>query len=281
MKKVSIVAFVCLVVGAIGTLLFSDNVFSFHSEEEVSETKQFDGVNIRSIVTNMDVGDINIKESENNNIRVNIHGKLSKVKADDLEFNVEEKADTLRITIDQKDSFKFSLSSLVNFNLGSIDLDIELPDKVFEKVEVATNVGDININEVRANELLITSDVGETIVNQIAVQQASVKSNVGDIEISEATGAFDIETDTGEVELHMIEVTQDISIESDVGDIEVTFSQQPENLIVDLKSDVGNVHVEGLQGVKQDSGKAFYAEIGKGGPTLKVKTDVGEITVEK
>ncbi|WP_407272473.1 DUF4097 family beta strand repeat-containing protein [Radiobacillus sp. PE A8.2] len=283
MKKVALFAFIFLIIGIIGMITFGDNVFSFSARDKSSldEEKQVSAENVDDIVISVGVAEVSIEPSDDENIHVHLHGDISEKMRERLTFKVEENNDSLEITVNAKEFFNFSFSSLFSFNNGGLNLDVQLPEKLYTELNVSTDVGDISIDGISTEQFIASLDVGDLAVDDMTSKQTEIESNVGDVNIKDGVGAFDIETDTGEIGLAILEFREDISIQSDVGDVFVSLENEPENIVLDLQSDIGDIKVENLQGKNNSIGGDVYMEIGTGGPTLEVRTDVGEITVEQ
>ncbi|MRH44053.1 DUF4097 family beta strand repeat protein [Aquibacillus halophilus] len=280
MKKVALLAFVFLIIGIIGTVMYGGSVFSIGTNEVIDEKKQIDGADIDSLDINMDVGQVNLYESKDNSFNIHLNGNMPRSTVDNIVFDVKEENNYIIIEVGTREDFVFSIPGLFNFSNGSIELDIELPKKAYDTIEVSTDVGGVMVDQLQVEQLDASTDVGTILINQLISKKALLSSNVGEVVVNGGIGAFTIDTDTGEIGLNMKEVIEPISIRSDVGEIDVTVQKQPVNLVLDLKSDIGDVSVKNLEGFNNSEGQEMYIEIGQGGPTLKASTDVGSISVE-
>ncbi|MBM7570544.1 DUF4097 family beta strand repeat-containing protein [Aquibacillus albus] len=276
MKKVALIAFIFFIIGIVGSLTFSRDVFSMKSENTIQESKVVDGEAIESVEIIMDVGKVNVTESIDDSIHIELKGKsLNK----QLQFDVIEDDEKLTIETRQKDKgFQFNITSLFRFN-ESLQLDVQLPAKTYQKVDVKTGVGQINIDYLTINELIASSDVGAVHIEGVISERAVLKSNVGKVDVRQGVGAFTIETDTGKVEMDMVAFTDDIMVKTDVGEAEVSVQEQPTSLLLSLQSNVGDVSVKNLDIVSEMSGKSYYKKVGSGSPKVHVQTDVGKVSV--
>ncbi|AQQ52297.1 DUF4097 family beta strand repeat-containing protein [Planococcus lenghuensis] len=246
MKKIIFVLLLAVVVVVGGSLVWSiTNLFSGESNAAVNEVKSFNGNSIAEIDASTDVGDITIEESADDEIHVELKGDLSRDEAGDLKFGVEDDDGTLHVTVshDNEVSSIFSLFSFGSKFAGDVNLEIQLPKKEFDSIRLA--------------------------------------SNVGDIEVNEAAGPLDIETEVGEIRVTADTIVEDIAIHSNVGDVEFKVNEVPANVTIDLRTDVGDASTEQVNGMQRASGREVMQELGEGGPTLKIATQVGEIDVKQ
>ncbi|WP_186575933.1 DUF4097 family beta strand repeat-containing protein [Aquibacillus kalidii] len=280
MKKVALSAFICLIIGVIGSVIYGKQLITVTKGEKVTETKEIDAKDIENIIVNVDVADLHVLPSDGDKITVKLN--TTKQPIDDMEFEVKENDKVLNVTLKtQKESnfgFNFSLGSFIN--TGSVDLYLSLPEKVYEQIEVTSDVGDIQIGNVNVSDLYTTSDVGDTELDQVTSENAKLISNVGDVEVTQGQGAYHVETDTGEIELNLLKLSKDTYLKSDIGDVLVSIIEKPKDMVLDLKSDIGDVEVSNFEGVGRSTGNDLYVELGNNGPKLQVVTDIGEIDVK-
>jgi DUF4097 and DUF4098 domain-containing protein YvlB len=269
MKKLVMIAIVLLIVGIAGTVVLGGSVLSIGPKVEIDEQKTFDANEINRIDVKTDIGDVNIMESESNKIEVHIYGEVSKNQKDRYQIEIEQNGDTVIVTSKVKKKL-FSLP-FVSFNGGKRAIDIAIPKGMINQLEVDSDVGDINMEQVSVKELDISTDVGKIKADYLEVVKAAIETNVGDTDIKNATGKFDIESDTGKVKLYMETITEDINIESNVGEVVVHVGDSRDTVALDLDTSVGDIDVNGT----------YMMGKNENGPTVTVKTDVGDIVIEK
>ncbi|MCT2538219.1 DUF4097 domain-containing protein [Aquibacillus koreensis] len=281
MKKVALVALVCFLVGIVGTIAFGHQVFSFESEKDsVDQSKTIEGSKITGIDIDVDVADVTVTSTDGKDIEVHLRGKAIESSYQNLNFNVEQQDEILSITVESKKDFDFSIPSLFNFNgFGGLDLEVKVPEKMYETVDIRSNVGDQTINALAVKNFMARSDVGDITLERLESEEASIYSNVGDVDVVAGQGGYTIETDTGSVELDLLALKGNTHIQSDIGDVDVSLHESPTNFVLDLQSDIGDVSVKNINGFQDSTGKDLFVEIGSGGPVLEVVTDIGEIKV--
>lgn len=196
-----------------GILIFSivnkNSIFNFNgiefsinssSDKEVTEQKHsLQDINLIDI--NLDVGDITIKETENNEIKIiqttNYNGE------DKRELEISTNGNTLKIErknskfIDKIGSNKYidlEIYMPLNYNkdlsinsaVGDIDIETKFD---LNKLEINLAVGDIEFKEdVKANDLNISSSVGDIEMQNIDVKNYNINCTLGDKEIKGIVG---------------------------------------------------------------------------------------------
>ncbi|MBM7605198.1 hypothetical protein JOC75_003221 [Metabacillus crassostreae] len=280
MKKVAFTAFITLIIGIIGFFTVSGNVFSVGRNASIDERETVTSRNIDSMIIKVDVGEVNIKESKNDEIDVHLHGSIAKKLKDQMEFSVEENGSTVEVKVSQRENTFFLQFPFINADFNSKRvLDVSVPKELLNKLDVKTDVGEIAINGIDVDELKAHSDVGEIYVNGFT-GLGDFQSNVGEVELENISGKIKAHTDTGEIDIKVEEMTDDIELSSDVGEVTVRFAKEPSNIGFDLSSDIGEVSINGFKGYDNNSSGSIITQIGNGGPMLKVSTDIGEILVE-
>ncbi|MFA8437760.1 DUF4097 family beta strand repeat-containing protein [Pueribacillus sp. YX66] len=277
MKKLALIGVVLIFFGAVGLLLNSGSGFLNSENVTIDEVKTIGSEGVETIEIKVDIGKVNITESNTDEIVVHYRGN---VPTEQFKFVAERNGNHANIAAHSKRSF-FSVPFInTNWNTKR-NLEIALPKKRLTKVVVHGDVAKIDIGTKNVAELIVNSDVGEISIEKFHGERMELRTDAGTVSVAEASGELDVQTDTGNIDLVMSEITKDIRLKSDVGAIHVVMKQVPESLVLDVDSEVGNVSVTRLAGFEQLTGKPLRAHKGEGGPLLDVKTDVGSITIEQ
>jgi DUF4097 and DUF4098 domain-containing protein YvlB len=279
MKKVAIGALIALIIGMIGLFTVSDHVFSYGNNVEINERETISAKDIKEVKIDVEVGEVQLKESQDDNIEIHFHGNVPKKVKEQITFKVEEDGSSVEVVVNQA-AKSFIQIPFINSDLKSERiLDVSIPKGLLDKLEVQANVGDIQIDRIDTSVLTAHSDVGDIQVNQFK-GEGNFVSNVGDVELENINGKIHAQSDTGEIDISLEEMSDDIELTSDVGDINVQFKNEPENVRLDLRSDVGDVTINGFESIKDASTGSIITQIGSGGPALVAKTDIGDIEIE-
>lgn len=272
MKKLLLIGAVLFVIGVAG--LFLTGVIS--EEKTVVEEKIIDSEGVNAVEIKVDIGRVNIIESDSDDILVKYEGN---VPTDSFKFAAERKGDQVDIAAHSKRTYFFIPFVNLKFN-EKRTFDIVIPKKGLTKVAVNGDTARIIVDTENVKEFVATSDTGKIEIQKFHGEFMKLRTDVGGIVVTEASGEMDIRTDTGSIRLTMKEMRNDVHLESDVGSINVDMKQVPESLVLDIDSDIGKVTVKGLEGYESTAKSSLRYQKGEKGPVLRVKTDVGPITIE-
>lgn len=119
----------------------------------------------------------------------------------------------------------------------------------------------------------ISSDVGDVTIDGIIVDICNGETNVGDFTIQNADmSELYWESDTGNIEVENCSFTK-LDLTADVGDVEIESNKKLDDYGFDLKTDVGEVKVNG-----EEYGRKCIMHGDAG--SITVKSDVGDVKVE-
>ncbi|TDM05315.1 DUF4097 family beta strand repeat-containing protein [Macrococcus lamae] len=213
---------------------------TYHHEETLDKT--FNNIDI-----NMALGDVEIKENNDSSTRIEIqHAKSEKT----FQYKVEDQ--TLKVHNDNK-LHKF------NFNFGMSDdnegkLIIYLPKKTYDKLDISSDVAQIDIQSINVKSADLNVDVGEINVEELK------------------TETIDFSVDTGEINLKGLEKATTINGTVNIGEANFIYVERPDNVTFNIDTDIGDVN---MNGIAEDNGV-----IGKGTAKVNVKVDTGDVEVD-
>lgn len=269
-------------------ILFMNNKINFlnfklyKGESEIIEIEeiydnQFDEINI-----SVEAGNIDIKNSEEDKIKVIIYNeeKNSIVNANEniLDINVKAKKckffciNTVISKVEVYIPNNYSNKINIENNFG----DIEIEEFKNASIEIEENYGDIEIE--RVNKIKVNNDLGNVDINkanianiEVAagdikikdVNEITAENNLGDIEIKNINGYLDITNNCGDIELYNVVLTKNSNIKSDLGDIEI---DNIENVYIDVETDVGKAKI---------NNNYKDADV-----TLEITNDLGDIKID-
>ena len=274
-----IVVFVMALNGKFRLPHFSFNV---STSNKLVLDKVYDG-NYDIIEITSKSGDIEIKQSDDINIRVIVYGKKKYT-------NVDVYNSKLKITVDE-DGCKFFC-----FNKKIPKIVVYVPASYEGKFKINDNFGDIEIDEFKNSIMEITADCGDisvksakeaTITNKygdievdnvgkatinesagdVKIGTANildVNNNFGDIKIDNITSKFNIKNDCGDVKIDTINIDKNSYIKDNLGDIKINTTNE---IYIDAKTKLGDVEVND--------------NFRKSDITLKIENDCGDIEVNK
>ena len=146
-------------------IVFNENGF-------YDEFRELDVSNVSNIAVRTIAIDINIKKSNDNNLKIHVYGDV-KIK-NTLKFKITNKNHTC--TIEEM------TESRNNTYMTSLTCDINIPIKIFDEILVETVSGNINLENLSTNSLGLFSTSGDIKAkadfNTIQIKQVSGNTNL-------------------------------------------------------------------------------------------------------
>ena len=226
--------------------------------KEVALDKEYENIYDTIKVTSKS-SDIEIKNSDSNNVRVLIYGKKEDNK-------IEEKEDILNIISNTKPCKAFCINIKItkieiyipkNYD-KEIVIDNKFGDVKIEKFTKANIIskndagdikidsinngtidnkyGDITINE--ATTLQIMEDAGDIVLGKVNTLNANNK--YGDIKIKEVKSSLNIKLDCGDIKIEKLNLDEDSTINNNAGDIKINDSN---NINIIAKTNLGDTKI--------------------------------------
>ncbi|MBM7586113.1 DUF4097 and DUF4098 domain-containing protein YvlB [Bacillus pakistanensis] len=297
MNKVFLVALLILGIGTVGVLAvtFFQSSFSkvdIHKEERVESSK------VEDIEINTSSADVEIVPSEGNEVVILLDGKINKDLEDKYEFQVYHSGNKLNIDylIDE---------NTIGIKLGSVQdtkLQVKVPSKVLNHLQVTTSSGDISMDDLKANQIIVKSTSGDqSIIGTETQEHIALSSTSGKIKTREnsmntadfitTSGNIDVndlssknavyETSSGDIVFNGEQLKSDMEFTTSSGDVAIKFSQTPKSVKVDFKGSSGepDISVDGLLFEDKSENSAVGVK-GNGDYEIKVRTSSGDLTLE-
>lgn len=160
----------------------------------------------------MNVCDVNIKTGDDYELIYVFNG----VASENYAPKSEVKDGTLYVT--QKDEKKSSLFKTSK----SCDITISVPSGVkLKNIEIKTNVGDLNIDDIRCKEMTINSHVGDADIKNVTGDLIELTADVGDVGIKKCEfDTISVTSNVGDVKLKDT-ICNVVSVDSSIGDVAV------------------------------------------------------------
>ncbi|TCS93088.1 DUF4097 family beta strand repeat-containing protein [Hazenella coriacea] len=288
MKSIIKISLIMIIVGLIGisSLLYIlgwDGIGGVVGKD-VIEQKQIDGKEINQVKINSKLSNINIYPSPNDQIELKLEGTVNQ-KAD-IDFQVSAENHQLSITVDYINKFPMS------FKLSHLNLDVYLPEKVYDSVNIKSDIGEISIDQkLLAKKLELKSDIGEIEVDEFEGDELICTSNLGDMKLKKINASFDIKTETGSVDMNSVSsLKNNNKIKTQLGNVNVELSGEPKSLGLDLSTELGEIETDFMVHTKTSGKNAspiggslqgLVGEKVENAPTLTVSTELGDISIEK
>lgn len=229
-----ILAFVILLLLILG-------IFSLFNRGTSNYEKMMSSENITRVNIGTGKGNVTIAMYEGDEIRAYLIGENGERLSKGYKLTMKNKGNL--VTIKAKKKSKLTQ----NFSVS-----IELPNKLYEQIQVHADVGNIDIAGANAASY-------------------ALKTSVGNMTVDVLQGVIHAESQVGNVNLQVAEITSDITAKTDVGNIVVETVEAPEALQTDCKTNVGTTTIN-LPNTQN-------GDIGTGGPVVKLETDVGDVSL--
>ena len=278
--KIGLGVLIIVILALIGVIIWgikSGNGFTFFEKPVIIYDNTFE--KIASINVDVNSYDVELKESNNDTIKVEISGS----KKNQDKFHVEEENGNL--TINENGSsvcIGFCLDGTITIYLpnqdityhhksssGNIYSDIDL-----RSVVINTTSGDItlknindgtvsstsgNINIRNANKLNVSATSGDISLDEPKNLVANTQS--GNIKVRSITSKMDITTTSGDINISSLSIKEDSKAEAKSGNIDIKLDK---DVFIDATTRSGNIDIDNTNT----------------NPTLTIKTTSGDITAK-
>ncbi|MNI05318.1 hypothetical protein D3C73_582670 [compost metagenome] len=260
---------------------------------EISE--HFPPEAIQSIDIINDSWDLEVEESADNQIHVDITGRQKDKKKTPVA--VTRKAN--RLIIQQDKQIGGAFSAFTFQKEGTIRVSI--PKNTVEEVSVVNNEGDLNFRALAAHELIVQNQAGNVKFNQTEADSANFNLMEGDLTVNNSSfGKMDVAakgndlyfknvtssimnvfSNSGEIVQNGMGEKGEKRIETKTGDIQVVYQTAPSSLKVAVENTKGDstVHLADFLTTKDTDGDV-NGTIGGGENSLYVKSYSGSIGVK-
>lgn len=193
---------------------------NYHPEDTLVLDETYE---LKDIIIKSNAANINIKNTDEEIIKVKIYGDESRTTVEDY--------DKLSIESNIK-TFKF-----LSFNKAAT-IEIYLPKDYDNKIKIEDDYGNLTIDSFIDSTFDIELDAGKVKMKEVSNLKLDV--NAADVEISKINKKFDIEVDAGNVEIGEIDIEEDSSIEIDAGNVEIGKTNK---IAIDTETDVVEVKI--------------------------------------
>lgn len=240
-----------LVMSLNGKMDFKNGIFSIGSKSiNIIYDKQFELEDIKDIDIKQDAGDIIIKESENDNIKVVLYGEN--------EEDAQVELNNGKLSIDntyRRKSFVF-----FNFGVTTNDIIIYMPSNYSNEIKVKNDYGKCEMTDLENATVNIDCNAGNVELGKI--KNATLKCDYGNIEIKEILNKCDIKANCGNIKIDKISIRENSNIKADLGDVDINSTN---DIYIDADVELGKTNIN-----KNNRN----AET-----TLKINCDCGNVTI--
>lgn len=254
-------------------------LFSSPSKELVADETY--NIDFNKIDIYSESGDVYIRESSTNDVKVIVYGDKEKITVDAINgeliisakstfcigfcFNTNSKIEVYLPKNYQniiKVNSKYGDIEIGNFENATLEINEECGDVSIIGANVAdvnNEYGNIKIGKVNVGN--ISDSAGNIGIDTI--YDAKVENQYGNIEIKYVLNYLDINNDCGDIEIDNLVLNKDSKITNDLGNIEMGNTNE---IFIDAKTDLGNVDIKN---------NYHKSEI-----TLTIKNNCGDIEID-
>lgn len=205
--------------------------------------------------------DIDIKYS---NLKIKI-GEKFEVQTNNSNIECNQKNNKLKIIEKQNNWFWR--------NSNEEELIVYVPENIeFEKVNIETGAGIVNIEEIITKKLKLDLGAGETIIKNIISDNVDIDGGAGKFTIEDGTiNDLDFDLGIGETTINA-KITGNNKIDTGIGSLKLNIDGNIEDYKFKVEKGIGNIKLNG----KQVSNNEI---IGNGENVIDIDGGIGEIII--
>ncbi|MDQ0359965.1 DUF4097 family beta strand repeat-containing protein [Breznakia pachnodae] len=221
--------------GPVSTVVFTDKKASKNNDTYTSDNK------VTSIELDADLGDITFEKGDEFSVEFK--------NFDDGEVSFKD--DNGDITIDT--GVKSISISLAGFDNADRRIIVTVPESCKE-IEIDANLGSVKLSNLTLDKLDVKVDLGSIDATGINIRKGDFNLNLGDLDFEG-------------------NVSEELKADADLGSIDILLNKTRSDYSYDLKTDLGNVSIEG-------SSHHEYKDSNGSKPLIKGKASLGDIDID-
>lgn len=268
---------VCMIILAVGLVVSGCSWKGKNASKDINAVHE--GIEVESKFKNVsvstDVVSVIVEPSEDQSAHVRIESSDPDQFNKDFNFELKDTNDQLSITVEAKKKINVNLFNWSN-KLKS-QLYVQLPERDYKKIKIDSNVGKIEFSSVDVKQLDAKNDVGEIVVTDVDTEKTTVKNSVGSISLHNVNGKLDVKNSTGPVNMNMQSIQEDLTVSTDIGPITIDVEEEPDHIDLKMSTEIGKINTNFEMNYSEKSNRTVKGQKGKGGPKVKVSTEIGKI----
>ncbi len=262
-KKITIIAFILILVGTVGSLL----TFNLLDKPQlVSEEKIIEESNISEMEIILTNADLNLISTSESKMKVRLTGTTTT--KDNLSVNVIGNKVSIKLNHDEGKKL---------FNLGLFESNLQvmvyIPEKQYEAIKMDLDNGNVQASQIKVNELVASTVNGNVEIGDIASDEVNIHSTNGKLILWNIEGELTGDSENGMISLKADNLDHAMRLESKNGTIEIQTINEPTNVTFDVDTANGKIDILG-----DDSNNIIF---GNGEQLIQLRTYNGSIVVSK
>ncbi len=283
LKKLSLwlalIAVVCL---AAATFLFFEIDVKAYRENvyDINQEKSFSVDSVKSINVDSFQADVNVIETDDNNVKVHIYGKLHARDNDKLKNPVIELKDG-KLIVKERNEAKIQIG--INLDIGDwfgdnkMKIDLFLPKTYKENLMIESSSGDVIADSINLKALDIDTFSGDIKINRVTSDTAVLETSSGNIAVGNIINNGELKINTFSGDQSFIEIkSKTVYAETSSGNISLGSVEAEKVEGVSFSGDIISEKIQGKEMELSTSGGNLItgkAESGK----IKCETFSGNI----
>lgn len=219
-------------------------------DSTISSTMDFSDQEISNLDIDSDISNVSISNGDKCSVYYECPENLVPDISIDGDTLVVTGPKTSRFSFGDADShYYMEITIPQNVTLSDIDIEadygnIELKDISCDSLSIEADAGGIDADSIKASEVKISADLGGVEFDNSNFDYIEIEADAGNISLDNCDFVSGhITADAGNINVNG--EFEELGAYCDLGNITVNTESDPDNIELDLKSDIGNVQVNG------------------------------------
>ncbi|GIP41006.1 hypothetical protein J31TS4_42860 [Paenibacillus sp. J31TS4] len=283
-------AVLCILVGGIG-VAWSLQEFRLSEPEQIGLVpieieKTFEADKVKSMRLSAGTSNVVVTKSTGSDVKLRLTGSMAEANKDYARLDAKLSPDG-ELVVDARSNKTFHIGIDLTQILALIadgrvqwpTLEVSLPDKVYERLDLRADTGAVRMSGLQADTLLIKLGTGKVELSDFRGKDAVLQTDTGAIRGSNIEAELRAVSDTGSIQLDLPVLAGGVEANSDTGSIRIQVKEDA-GFRLEATTDIGslNTNLPGLS-FEQKERRRWAATNGDGGPLIKLTNDIGSVAV--
>lgn len=227
---------------------------------------------IKSLDLDLSMCELTIYQHDENHVAFTVQNTRSY-------FNCKQEGDTLELQDDRP------TSTTQNSMKDALKLSLYLPRTGIEEISAEVSVGEIWIENIAADSVDISCDIGSFEADILTCRELQFESNIGEVRFGnlQATEHAEIKTGTGDIALALF-TGPSLHVDNEIGNTNITASGEETDYNYEINSHLGDSYVsDHHHGHDSDSDQILNNHIKKdhsADQNIEIQCGLGDITLD-